>query len=407
MANELEEKNKAHNKNSKVFDKDLIITLDQNGKIIKFNDECERISGYNKKDILSQDFFEILIPVRYISKWKNIINTVRKDKLIDDFNLPLLTCHGHEIMISWTSFPVKNVGEKVEDIGLVGNIVSSWDDSKQVEIVPEEDDMDMSGYFDEFETVVKELEDKNSELEKKNKELEKKLIKQKTKKDTKTQTDVVGKSIYRVSDVFGGKKNRDELNALMNELDEREKQLNKLETKLNKEKILINERKNEFIRWREKLEILESEVESRRKWVINKEKAIKKFSESTELDSKIKSENQEKYDEDMFSQIRDCAAVIQRGVFKQINSSFASLLGYDTDEVVDKSIFDFIGPEGLTGIEEFYFNRLKGWDVSVYDTQFLTKDNINVSVEVSTKPIIFNGEKAEIAVFKKLKIKKG
>lgn len=407
MVRDMEESNTQDKKSWINREKDLVITIDQDEKIIKFNDECIRISGYNKNEVINQNIFNTIIPKRYSEQWKNIINSVRKDKLIDDFSLPIQTSHGHEIMIFWSSFPVKNVGGIVEDIGLVGKLVTSWEDTKHTAIGNEKKEILPADYFDEFERIVKDLEKTNHDLEKKNAILEKKLKGRKGKKDTKIQSDVVGKSLYKVSDVVGGKKKRVELQVLMKDLDERQKQLNRLHIKLEKEKIKINERKNEFIRWREKLMTLESEIESRKKWVENKEKALEKISTGTEdTKSRIKSEEIEKFDEVMFSKIPESAAVIQRGVFKQVNSYFASLLGYDLNEIVEKSIFDFIGPEGLTGVEEYYFHRLKGDETSAFDTLFLSKDNVKLSVQVDVHPTIFNGEKAEIAIFKKLKIKK-
>ncbi len=387
---------------------DVILTIDQDENIIKVNDECERISGYNEDEILNQNFFDKIIPESYKQQWKKVIEKVRENKLIDDFSLPLLTSDGHEIMISWSSFPVKDVDGVVEDIGLVGHIINNeLKEPVRVEFneAKENNSFDPD-YFDEFERVIKELEQKNTELEKKNKSLEKKLNKLKNKEHLDVKTDVVGKSLYNFSNIFGNKKQREELNALMNDLDDREKRLNKIQKKLEKEKLKITKQKNNFIRWREKLENLESDIESRHKWVINKEKALKKY--SPELDrniSRINSDD-EKFNSDIFNQINDCAAVIQRGVFKQINSSFADLLGYKNSEIVDKSIFDFIDQEGLPGVEEYYFNRLKGDEVSDFDTLFLAKDNSKISVEVSSKPVVFNGEKAEIVVFKKISSKK-
>lgn len=383
---------------------DLILTIDQDENIIKFNDECERISGYTKNNILNQSFFDTLIPKRYQQQWKKVLDSVRENKLIDDFSLPLLTNNGHEIMISWSSFPVKDVDGIVEDIGLVGQIVTSWDDSEKVPIVESDKSFD-SSYFDEFERVVKELEKKNAELEKKNQSLEKKRDKLKNKDSSGVKTDVVGKSLYTFSDIFGNKKQREELVALMQDLDDREKRLNKIQNKLEKEKLKITKQKNDFIRWRERLEQLESGIESRHKWVMNKEQALEKCSLDDNNISRVATDD-ENFHPDMFNQINECAAVVQRGVFKQINTSFADLLGYTASEIVDKSIFDFIEPEGLSGVEEYYFNRLKGDEVSDFDTMFLTKDNAKVSVEVSTKPIVFNGEKAEIVIFKKLDVKK-
>jgi hypothetical protein len=41
---------------------------------------------------------------------------------------------------------------------------------------------------------------------------------------------------------------------------------------------------------------------------------------------------------------------------------------------------------------------LKGENVSAYKTVFSTKDNNKISVEISIKQTIYNGEKAEIAI---------
>jgi PAS domain S-box-containing protein len=411
MSKERAEHKKKNSKDS--FDKDLILAIDQNCRIVKFNDECEKISGYEKDNVLNKGFFDFLIPQRYLSQWKKVIDSVRENKLIDDFSLPILTNNGHEIMVSWSSFPVSNRRDgKVEDIGLVGQFVSSWDDSEKPLINKnvKTSNSDMSGYFNEFEKVIIELEKKNKELEKINEKLEKKLGKRESKKSSQIvgAEEIVERGLYRFSDAFGSLKNREEIHALMQELDEREKRLNRLEKRLENEKQTVNERKNEFIRWREKLEELESNIESRIKWVENKEKALEKISlePASTHDLKIKVDSLEESDKIMINELDDCAAIIQRGVLKQVNSSFASLIGYKSDEIVDKSIFDFIDSSGLSGIEQYYFNRLKGDDVSGFETVILTTDNVKINVEVDTKPTFFNGEKAEIVVFKKRYIKK-
>jgi PAS domain S-box-containing protein len=399
--------NEESNKKSRVRGKDLVLGIDKNGRIIKFNDECEKISGYNKNEVLNKDLYDFFIPERYLTQWKNVFNSIRRNKLIDDFKLPLLTQHGHEIMVSWSSFPVKNHNGEVGDIGLVGRLVMSWDDSTEPVKVPIEKKLEEKveeNVFQDLEKVIKHLEKKNTELEMKNKKLQRNLKSLKTKmakKKKASKTDPVGKSVYRMSDAFGGKKKKEELNALMHELDEREKQLNKLEKKLNKEKIKISEQKNDFIRWREKLESLENKIYDRETEIKKQKKLL-----SAPLAPQDKTIDKQIDQRDLIDKLQDCAAVIQRGILKQVNDPFIDLLGYKSEEVIDKSLLDFVVPEGLSGVEEYYLGRLKGDEVTVYETVFLTKDNDIVSVEVSTKPTIFKNEKAEIAIFKKLKPKK-
>jgi PAS domain S-box-containing protein len=101
---------------------------------------------------------------------------------------------------------------------------------------------------------------------------------------------------------------------------------------------------------------------------------------------------------EILDKIPQSAAIVQRGILKQVNSSFISLLGYTLNEVVEKSFFDFITPDGLAGVEKYYLDRLKGESVSTYKTVFLTKDNNKIPVEVSIKQTMYNGEKAEIVI---------
>ena len=382
---------------------DLVLTINQNDEIIKFNEECERITGYDENEVLNQEFFEVLIPDRYLENWKQIFYSSRKNKVIDDFKLPWITKHGHQVMISWSSFPVVNPNGNVGDIGLVGRIITFWDDSDETGTSEPEEDLNVKEYLQDFDRVLKDLDKKNLELEKKNRSLERKLNKLKKKKSiTITSAEEVGgKDIYHVSDVWDDKKKKEEFEALVQQLDERERLLNKREADITNDKKSINERRNTFIKWREQLEMLETEIAARWKEVIREEKLLEERISAIQETSAGEIALSDVDCSDLIDKLEECAVVVQRGVLKQVNDSFAELLGYDVEEIKDKSLFDFILPEGLSGIEEYYFNRLNGENVSNFRTVFLTKDNEKISVEVNTKSTFIDGEKAEIAIFKK------
>jgi hypothetical protein len=72
------------------------------------------------------------------------------------------------------------------------------------------------------------------------------------------------------------------------------------------------------------------------------------------------------------------------------------------EELIEKSLLDFVVQEGLSGIEKYYLNRLKGEAASSFETVFLTKDDNKLTVEVSIRPTIFDGETADVAVFNKV-----
>jgi len=402
--------------------KNLVLSIDRNKKIIKFNEKCEKTFGYSRETILNKPFFDTIVPKKYLNQWQKIFNSAIKKCKIDDFKLPILTKNGHEIMLSCSSFPLKDEKGQPKDVNIVGNLISSWNDSedsivlgweepvnksnmqwKEVSEKPEFKESRPKSDAKKNEILLKEILRKYNLLKKENSYLKKYIgkIKNPNLGEDSSKKDLFGKNVYKVSNIFGSKKRREEINSLMNELDAREEYLEKLHLLIKKDKEKINKERKGLIEWRRKLELLESEIESRRKWVVNKEKTLEKYYDSDfkeHLDGIVK--NEEKLEPNMINKIKNSAAIIQRGVFKQVNNSFANLLGYNPEEIVNKSLFDFIVSDGFSNIENYYLHRLKGDEVSSINTVFLTKDSNKLNVEVSTKPTVFNEEKADLFVVK-------
>jgi PAS domain S-box-containing protein len=254
------------------------------------------------------------------------------------------------------------------------------------------------GRSSDINKTIRNFEKRNEELEEEYRRLTTALENVRAISDKKRTKGSFNRRLYRLFDYLGGKIKKEEIEKMMQELDERKVMLNNLESQLLGEKENFNETRNDLCIWREKLEFLEKEIEKRRNEIVNLDKMFKGHSVSS-VD-----EGAERIMEhhDILDKIPECAAVVQRGILKQINGSFAELLGYGMEEILGKSLFDFVVPEWLSEIERYYLNRLKGSNSSSYETVFLTKDNNEIAVEVSTRPTTFNGEKAEIAVIKRL-----
>jgi PAS domain S-box-containing protein len=211
------------------------------------------------------------------------------------------------------------------------------------------------------------------------------------------------------SDPFGFKRQHNELDLKKQQVELRMKALESFETRLMKEKYIFHARVEEFSKWQEKLMALESEIEKRRQELMKQENFVIDSSNLPPVARKTdytRSGNQQSTEstiphctDETLDKIPQSAAIIQRGILKQINTPFIQLLGYTNDEMVEKSYFDFIALEGLADVEKYYLDRLKGDSVSVYRTVFTTKENVKLPVEVSIKQTIYNGEKAEIAIF--------
>ena len=287
----------------------------------------------------------------------------------------------------------------------------------------------LSDLLQKYETVSKriaELEKNDRQWEKKHKHIE--TPQQPNPEDavplTKNQKTVNADSVPAdqqqpeetehsfFSDPFGLKRQHAELDLKKQQIELRTKQLETFETRLMKEKDIFHARVEEFSRWQEKLMLLESAIEKRRQELMKQENfviekgTLPSVTQGTELTNSDIQDNTESEvphcTDETLDKIPQSAAIIQRGILKQINTPFLELLGYTMDEIVEKSYFDFIALEGLADVEKYYLDRLKGDSVSVYRTVFSTKDNINIPVEVSIKQTIYNGEKAEIAIITSL-----
>ncbi len=210
------------------------------------------------------------------------------------------------------------------------------------------------------------------------------------------------------SDPFGFKRQHQELDIKKQRMEHRMKELEKFETRLMKEKDIFHGRVEEFSKWKEKLMALESAIEIRRQELMKQENMnletpslprVRKEGVLPDTQTKNKTEGAASCcTDETLDKIPQSAAIIQRGILKQINTPFLDLLGFAVDEMVEKSYFDFIALEGLADVEKYYLDRLKGDSVSVYRTVFSTKENGKIPVEVSIKQTIYNGEKAEIAI---------
>ena len=161
-----------------------------------------------------------------------------------------------------------------------------------------------------------------------------------------------------------------------------------------------------------RIETVENELKERQKTIEHQEKAIAdrviSYRESKEKTSSHKDHLVRTIpsDETMFlkekivnrlvvDETSDIVAVVQRGIFKQISNTFADFLGYERDELLQKSFFVFIAPHGFEDARKYYLNRLKGVTTNSFRTVLLTKEHTEVVVEITVTPTIYMGDVAE------------
>lgn len=110
---------------------DAIIGIDNEFKIFLWNKGAELIFGYEKKDVMGQDF-QVLIPSHKIKDGERefLINEVEEKGFLANYETERVTKNGKHINVSITRFAVYN--EKNEPMGSVG-IVRDITKVKQLE----------------------------------------------------------------------------------------------------------------------------------------------------------------------------------------------------------------------------------------------------------------------------------
>ncbi|MDY6950772.1 MAG: PAS domain S-box protein [Thermodesulfobacteriota bacterium] len=76
----------------------------------------------------------------------------------------------------------------------------------------------------------------------------------------------------------------------------------------------------------------------------------------------------------------------RRGIIKRVNQTEADMLGYTTDDMVGKSIFDFIQPEQRKEAEERFRRKLAGEHIpKQHDRVYVAKDGAEIYVSIDDR----------------------
>jgi PAS domain S-box-containing protein len=458
-------------------EKRLILGIDKNGKIIRFNNEFEKFAGFSQAELLSKDLSSVLLlsPDQY----EDFFNFKDKNKPINDFEIPMMNQNGDKIPVSWSSFPIKDpILGTVKKVSLVGKPIftelkdlknrvkiedstkKSIDKSKVIlsignkrlvlkrktkskqkkdkkdrkkEKSQEEKIKNLGKKKNkaeqnlEFKKIIKNLEKKNDLLLAEKNKLEKKLKRLHSSNKKGSNKDIIKyyknapEYYYKLKkfliDSVGISQKREEFRRIIEETSVKKSEMELLESEINKYKKEFNKKLQEMREWRKKLEIAEDEINRRRKDLVEQESMFSdllfssidksfdsKFLKNADFETTDYSGNYNENSENMFDHIKEPAAIIQRGKIKKVNDSFASLVGYEVEELNNKSLVSIVSDESYQIIEQFYLDKLKGNETGPYKTTLISKDNEKIDVIVHSKTMTYKGEKAEITILNNSKI---
>ena len=113
-------------------------------------------------------------------------------------------------------------------------------------------------------------------------------------------------------------------------------------------------------------------------------------------------ESEEKY-RNLVERANDGIAIIQDTLIKYINPRLAEISGYTYDEVVGKPFTDYIHPDEIPKVVEYYQRRLAGEEIpSIYETALRHKDGSKIDIEFNTSLITYQKKPTAFAFIRDL-----
>lgn len=110
----------------------LIVGLDLKGNITLFNKKCEEVTGYNRKEILNTNWFELFLPERFKKESLAIFNNLIEGSISSHYENTIIAKDGTERMISWNNTVLK------DEFGNIVTIVSIGEDITEKKKLEEE-----------------------------------------------------------------------------------------------------------------------------------------------------------------------------------------------------------------------------------------------------------------------------
>ena len=94
----------------------LVIVLDRQGKIVRFNRACEKTTGYTSDEVLGKDLWETLIPPDQRESVKMVFDQLAFDQMPNEYENHWLTKNGEPRLLAWSNTLLRDEQGQVEYI---------------------------------------------------------------------------------------------------------------------------------------------------------------------------------------------------------------------------------------------------------------------------------------------------
>jgi PAS domain S-box-containing protein len=98
----------------------LVVVLDQDGRILRFNPACEITSGYSMAEVEGKCFWDLFLVPEEAERFKAVFELSRTDLLPQNHQTSWVTRHGDQRLIAWTTTLLPRNGESASYIIATG-----------------------------------------------------------------------------------------------------------------------------------------------------------------------------------------------------------------------------------------------------------------------------------------------
>ena len=89
----------------------LVVVLDGEGRILRFNPACELTTGYSMEEVKGKCVWDLFLLAEEADRFRAIFEVMRTDLLPHDYQSSWVTRHGDQRLIAWTSTLLPGGGE--------------------------------------------------------------------------------------------------------------------------------------------------------------------------------------------------------------------------------------------------------------------------------------------------------
>lgn len=103
----------------------FVMTLCPTGRILEFNEEAERLSGWRREEALTQDAISLLVPARFQEFARRHLARLVAGEALRELEMPLLQQNGGERLLLWNANLVRDPAGQPAEIIVVGQDISA------------------------------------------------------------------------------------------------------------------------------------------------------------------------------------------------------------------------------------------------------------------------------------------